>query len=116
MPNRSVEDILDSLIDATEEGKLTWEPSSPARAYVANLPRHRIRVWHWTSENENTEGVTVQLLEKSGDVIDYISADEYKPLFADLDRLYLGAMRSANNVSSVISEIEEELAALKVRR
>jgi hypothetical protein len=115
MPNRSVEDILDSIIDATKDGKLSWDIEPPGR-YVASLPRHRIRVWEWTNENDDTAGATVQLLEKSGDLLDYVSADEYKPIFADLHRLYLDARRSAHNVAGAIAEIEEELAALKPSR
>ncbi len=112
---RSVEDILDSLVAATQDGKLNWELETPEH-YVATLPRHRIRVWQWMSENDGTAAVTVQLLDKSGDVVDYVSADEYKPLFAELDRLFLGARRSAHNVGGAIAEIEKELAALKPSR
>ena len=68
MAMRSVEDILDSLIDATEDGKLEWELETPGR-YVASLPRHRIRIWEWQSENDGIDGVTVQLLDKSGEVL-----------------------------------------------
>jgi hypothetical protein len=109
---RSIEDLLDSLITTTEESKLAWEREAGER-YIASLPRHRIRVWQWTDENDGSAGITVQLLSKSGDVLDYISADQFRSIFGDLGKLYLVARRSALGVSNVISEVEEELLALK---
>jgi len=112
---RSIEDLVDSLIETTEEGKLAWEQQG-SQHYVANLPRHRIHLWLRTDDNDGSEVITVQLLSTSGDVLDYVSADEYKPAFGDLSKLYLVARRSALGVSKVISEVEEELLALKRAR
>jgi hypothetical protein len=109
---RSIEDILESLIEATEEGKLRWE-SWYGHGYIAGLPHHRIRVQRWTSEKDDTAGVTVALLGSSDEILDDVSADEFTPIYADLQRLFSGARRSAHNVPDVIAEIEEELAALK---
>jgi len=109
---RSVEDLLDSLITATEEGKLVWEQEPPKR-YSASLPRHKICVWQWTDDDDGSIGVTVQLLDRYGEVLDYASADQYKSAFGELDKLHLAARRSALGVSNVISEVEKELSALR---
>ena len=80
---------------------------------MASLPRHRIAVWHWTDDDDGSEVVTVQLLDKNGTLLDYTSADQYKLAYGDLNKLHVAARRSALGVSKVISEVEEELAALR---
>lgn len=84
---RSVEDLVDSLIATTEANKLGWEQDHGR--YMAQLPRHRIQVWQWTDEDDGSSCISVQLLSKTGDLLDYVTADQYKPLFGKLERLLL---------------------------
>jgi hypothetical protein len=112
MQMRSIEDLLDSLIETTEAGKLIWEQEGDQR-YVARLRRYRLDLWQRTDDSDASEVITVQLLSRSGDVLDCVSADESKLAFDDLSKLYLVARRSAFGVSKIISEVEEELLALK---
>jgi hypothetical protein len=79
-----------------------------------NFPDTGLTAWQWFDENDQTGGITVQLRDKNGTVLDDVVADEYSPKHAALREFLATARRSAHNVPAIIEQVEKELASLKV--
>jgi hypothetical protein len=109
---RSLENLLESLANATEQDKLSWRNDS-TDTYVASLPNdYVVYVWQWFDEDSGTTGITAKL-EQRGQLLDKVMADEFRSSFSALSRLYDSARRSANNIDAVIDDVEKVLSSLK---
>jgi hypothetical protein len=109
---KSVINLLSSVTNATDRNKLTWAQNG-VKSYVTELPnKYKITVWAWTDETSNSPGVTVQLIDLLGNVIDEDTADQFAPDFADLHKFYQMARRSANKVNEVIESLQMDLLKL----
>jgi hypothetical protein len=112
---RTLEDLLETLVSATEGGKLLWE-SQGKQHYVAELPRYKISVSYWTDEDDGISGITTRLLNKNDELLDVVRANEYSPKYPSLERIFDAARRSANRIDQIISDVETQLESLKPRR
>lgn len=108
---RSLETLLDSIVEATNRSKIVWS-TEDGRRFDAALQKYTVKVWHWTDPHSDVNGVTVQLVDQHGNVIDAVSADEYSPKYNNLENLFGVARRSANKIDEILDEIESELSSL----
>lgn len=114
---KTLETLLPRLIRATEEGRLKWQ-SAQISGFETALPNATtLRIYDWQDEDTGVEGVRLvlkatnvnQLAGKVGD-LDFVDASELEPGNNALFRLLMLARRSANNVESIINEIEQFLS------
>lgn len=113
---RSVTDILEKIQELTEMSKLRWEQDNFAArpVFILDFGNNRLRVWDWTDENDGSSGVSIQLTRGANydQVIDFVSANEFNANFEKYNGFLGVARRSALNVDSAISEIEQQLQSL----
>jgi len=111
---KSLSDLLDSLLTATELGTLKWETDFGQDNFITRIADHKVRASSWYDGNSETDGITISLLDASSDtVLDRVVADKFSPRYAELTELFEAARRSAFNVSDIVSFLELELAVKK---
>ncbi len=109
---RTIDDILPTLVDATNSGKLDWRQGDIDDGYSVPIgPVFTFLVWHWFDDIEETSGFTAQL-RKGTIVVDALRATQYSPKFGALEAVHEAARRSYYNVDEAIGEVEGELAKL----
>lgn len=111
---KSLDTLIPRLKQATLDGKLKWGKDQWS-AYTCTLGKTSIKVWNWSSPEDDTTGVSVNLYRgnsSNGEVLDAVIADQFDSAYANVFELYSVARRSALNVDAVISEIEDELDKL----
>ena len=101
---RSLIDLVEILVDATEARKLSWSVADDVCS-ASISEKYTVSIWEWTDDDSGIHGISAKL-SKSGIVVDKVVSDEYSKNFAALSNLYSVAMRSANNVNEMIDEIE----------
>ncbi len=108
---RSIEDLLDVLIKATEQGRLVWEAKN-SNSFKVQFSEYQIVVWDWTNPVNDSSGVTIRIVNAEGVGIDEISSDEFNSRYVRLKLLFDLARRSANRVDRVVADIEQALRSL----
>jgi hypothetical protein len=108
----TLEELIDTLLKATQEGRLEWSEDR-ANHYSAQLSTHTVEIWYWSDPESETAGVTIQLQDKNGKILDTVQADQFSSRITKLNDMFDAARRSALNVSEVISTLEDELTSLK---
>ncbi len=122
---KTILDLLGSLKAATVNGKLSWEQrgeetvglgfgqKSRSPEFVTTLPDgHIIIVAQAADPRLGTSDVSIKLQDAGGKMIDQNTIDQFDPEYPDLQKFFDTARRSANNVSSVIENVEQILLKL----
>jgi hypothetical protein len=105
---QSLEDILEGIQRATDRGEVAWD-AAPHEAFSTELSNYSVNIRTWFDENNEITGLTADLRDKHGKVLDEITADQYSPKHASLAELFNAARRSAFKVGDAISEIQKDL-------
>lgn len=109
---RTIDDILPSLVAATNDGKLEWERDGELQdCYVTSIRSYRFRIWHWLDEDDHTSSFTAQLM-RGPNVVDGVTTSQYSPKYQVMQTVHDAARRSYMGVDAIIGDIEEELAKL----
>lgn len=122
---KTILNLLGSLTAATINGKLFWEQrgdettgllvgqKSRSPEFMTTLPDgHKIIVAQAADPRLGTSDVSIKLQDAAGKIIDQDTVDQFGPEYADLQQFFDTARRSANNVSSVIENVEQILLKL----
>ena len=116
-----ISEILEGLINRTEEEKLVWQTSADSNAFVTAVgaisvvvrsldrtlgERHRLEI-------QNDEGITVQVLQ-TPDTFGFTTT-EYEATpeqDRELSRLFILARRSALKTDTTLEELAKRLASI----
>jgi hypothetical protein len=110
---KTILSLLPSLRKATENDKLSWLSEGKDR-FLTTLPDgHQVVVWGWVDDDTGAMGLSVCLRDKSGEMIDISTADQFSPEHGDIERFFSAARRSAYDVTSVIEDLEKVLLKLQ---
>lgn len=109
---RTIESLVPSLIEKTNDGSLTWTKAKPPTAgFQAGVGKYIVHVFEWKDENE-TEGITVAINDSSDTQIDHLIVDQYSTRFNGFQELYMAARRKALGLDKALDEIADELDRL----
>ena len=111
---RSLADLIPKLLAATNAKKLAWEKSVlGGQTFKTQLGEIEVGVWGWLDDStDQIEGVTANLVGKSGQILDEVKRDEFAAGYNEVRELLLAARRSALNVEDVIADLDAKLDKL----
>ena len=111
-----ISEILDGLINRTEEGKLTWQTTVNRDTFITAVGTIGIRVKLLDDfleihriEIQNDEGLTVQVLQTSG-LIKGSKNDATPEQAQQLSQLFALARSSALNTDLTLEQLAKSLA------
>lgn len=111
--NPKNKELIERLIDNTDQGKLQWEKTNRSAQFMACMSKVDILVMHDLSLNKIT--YTFAIETKEGSTIDFIKASEKESTifvsddFILLSNIYEKARRNALNIDKTIDDILGEL-------
>lgn len=113
---QSLEDLIDPISEATNSGGLVWEEDGPTK-FSVSVGNYTILIWQWADEDDGSSGISVGLKEKGHRTssLDSIVANEYSARYDRVSEFYGLARRSALKVDKIISDLKNDLKALRVR-
>ena len=101
--------ILTGLVRRTEEGKLRWSPSAENDRFIASVDAISILI----IEEMNFRGNTcyrLDIFDESGEVIESLGyQDTTESEDRELERLFVLARRSANNIDLTLERLARAL-------
>ncbi|MBO0124403.1 hypothetical protein [Agrobacterium sp. OT33] len=110
---KTLENLVPKLIEKTSDKSLDWTPGEHSQIFEAEIGKHAIAVWEWTSDEDGTEGVSLGIkpigAKTFSDVVFY---DKYSPRHDKFLELYSCARRSALKIDRMIAEVEKDLEGL----
>ena len=115
-------DILNGLINRTEEEKLTWKTSIDKSSFITSVDTIGIIIrsfgsgWNerYRLEIQNDDGITVQVLQTPDYYVRGVEPqdDGTKEQAEELSRLFILARRSALKTDLTLEKLAESLAKL----
>lgn len=99
--------LIDKLIKATQEKKITWTKTSGPNEYQTIIGSGAITTDRWVVDNYGE--VDFVILNENGEQIDYISAIQGEPDYTCLSDLHQAAKRSYLKLDETIKEISDKL-------
>ncbi len=101
-----IKDILDTLIERTDQGKVPWKPTAAAGVFTAALGSYSVII-----EGPGSPHAGLRVLNNAGDEIDRLAnlAITGRSWQSKLSELYEKARRAALNVDSQLDELLKEL-------
>jgi hypothetical protein len=111
---QSIEDLIDPIIEATNEGALRWKDEGGG-SFLLKLDGYNIIGWSWVDENDGSSGITVQLRSAApaSEMLDGASASEFSPRYERLSKFLGVARRSALNVDKIIGDIKSDIEKIR---
>ena len=101
-----IRDILDTLIERTDQGKVPWKPTVATEVFTAALGSYSVLI-----EGRGSPNAGLRVLNKAGDEIDRLAnlAGTGPGWQSKLSELYEKARRAALDVDSQLDELLKEL-------
>lgn len=110
---RTIESLVPSLIQKTNDGSLTWtKAKSPSAAFQASVGKYFVLVWEWSDHETETSGVTVGINDSTGEQLDHLMVDQYSSRHTLFTELFMSARRNALGLDRALDEIADELEKL----
>jgi hypothetical protein len=107
---RKLLDLVPKMLDATEEGRLKWEPRT-SNMFGCVLKDLTVQLWVFTDEESDTSGVGLSLSnpKRPFENMDTAIARDFESDYGLLFKLFSAARRSALNIDAVINDLDSEL-------
>ncbi|MEQ8446688.1 MAG: hypothetical protein RIB57_12450 [Pelagibacterium sp.] len=111
---RTIEALFPMLIEKSADGSLSWKANeTPKSGYSTKIGSNGVSVWEWKDPNDDTEGVTIGILNDKEEMIDHLVVDQFSAKYPRASELYMTARRSALGLDKVLDEIADQLKHLR---
>ena len=111
-----IHDLVQRLVDRTDQGKVSWEITADEGTYQASFPNYSVRLFTRRQFNYNDDDVdyVMTIHDESGEMVDEITDSALKDSGFDdaykrMKHLYNEARRKAKGVDKVIEGLLSEL-------